>query len=303
MLPYLAQATSSGDNVRNTIDSLARTPLSEILVFVLACTAIRLLVAAPLKNTLAHQRGGIYPLLKFVNEALDAVVYAAVFVFMIIRPFAVQTFLIPSGSMVSTLLVNDMIVANKFVYRTSDPKPGDIVVFRPPVWGVYPDQVGADGEPKVDFIKRCIGAPGDLIEIKKGKMYRNGVQIEEPFVKYTSTMDQVNFTELSPDRVASIAIDDFKLVEFNGEVIPLHTFGDYSNTRELSVPKYVLDPSDAEVLRAKPAVKVPPGHYLMMGDNRNNSSDGRYWGLVPRDSIIGKSEAIWFPFARWRMTK
>lgn len=303
MLPLLAQASPQGDNMRNTIDSLARTPLSEILIFVLVCTALRLAVAGPIRSTAPHLRTGLFPFFKFVNEALDAIVYAAVFVFMIIRPFAVQTFLIPSGSMVSTLLVNDMIVANKYVYRTSDPKPGDIVVFRPPVWGVYPDQIGKDGEPKVDFIKRCIGAPGDLVEVKHGKMYRNGKAVEEPFVKYTSTMDQVNFTELPPDRAASIAVDDFKLVEFNGEVIPLHSFGDYSNTRELSVPKYVLDPSDAEKLRNQPAVKIPAGHYLMMGDNRNNSSDGRYWGLVSRDAIIGKAEAIWFPFARWRLTR
>lgn len=301
--PLAQVANPQGENLRNTIDALARTPLSEILILVTVCTVLRLALAGPLKNTPVHLRSGFYPVLKFVNEAMDAIVYAAVFVFMIIRPFALQTFLIPSGSMVSTLLVNDMIVANKWVYRTSDPKPGDIVVFRPPAWGVYPEQLGADGVPKVDFIKRCIGGPGDLVEIRKGELFRNGQKVAEPYVKYTSTMDQIRFTELPPERRDQIAQDDFKLVEQDGEVIPVHSFGPYTNSRDLVVSKYVVDPIDGETLRAKPAVKIPEGYYLMMGDNRNNSSDGRYWGLVPRESIVGKSEAIWFPFSRWQVTR
>jgi signal peptidase I len=302
---YLAQATSSGENLRNTIDSLARTPLSEVLIFVAVLTVIRLAVAPMLKNTPAHLRSGAFGMFKFANEALDAIIYAAVFVFMIIRPFGVQTFLIPSGSMVNTLLVNDFIVANKAVYRYSEPKHGDIVVFRPPTRAIIdPKQIGADGEPKVDYIKRLIGEPGDLIEIKDGKLFRNSKPEVEKYVNYTYSRDGgQTFQFLPEDRAEMESQYSWKLVEYKSGVLPLMIRGEYINTPELTAPEYVLDPSEAAELSKKPAVKVPPGYFLMMGDNRNNSFDGRMWGLVPRDAIVGRSEAIWLPFSRWRITR
>lgn len=260
-----------------TIDQLARTPLSQIIVFAGACTAVRLGLLPLVKPVTGHWAP------KILNELLDAVVYAGVFVFLLIRPFAVQTFTIPSESMLDTIQVSDYVAANKAVYRYTDPVPGDIVVFRPPVEAAHPDQIDAKGEVKVDFIKRLIGGPGDLIEIKEGEMYRNGTKVDEPFLKSRSDFD-------------------FKLVERDGKVMPVAILGEFVNSPYTgTVDKYQVDDAAlAEQLRNAPAVKVPAGHYLFMGDNRRNSSDGRAWGVAPRDAVVGRADFIWWPPSRWR---
>lgn len=190
--------------MRETIDSLARTPLSQVVIGVVILSILRVGVFPILQGTPVHLRmTPLYAVCKLVNEGLDALIYAAVFVFMIVRPFAVQAFLIPSGSMWPTLYVNDYIVANKAIYRFTEPKTGDIVVFRPPVDATTPDQRDANGEVKVDFIKRLIGHPGDIIELRKGKLYRNGQPVEEPYIHYSTCTEQTgqecqSFRDLSP---------------------------------------------------------------------------------------------------------
>jgi signal peptidase I len=288
----LAQAQPQG--TREFIDALARTPISKVLIFVAICTLVRVAIFPLLQRVPAHQRGGGYTLLKFLNEAIDSVVYAGVFVFMLIRPYCIQAFIIPSGSMVDTLLVNDFIVANKAVYRYSEPKQDDIVVFRPPVEATTPDQIDEKGEVKVDFIKRLIGVPGDVIEIKDNVLYRNGVLVKEPYVDYTA-MDHL--TVVKPSEIEFN--NDFKLVKHKGQVWPLNLVND-SN---MSAPKYhASDVELQELIDSKP-IPVPKGYFLMMGDNRNGSFDGRAWGLVPRDSIIGRAEFIWLPIKRWRQLR
>ena len=278
----LAQSTPSP-----WIDALARTPLSKVLIFVGVCTAVRLIAAPYLAKVPAHQRTGTYNVVKFLNEIMDAIVYAGVFVFLLIRPFFIQTFTIPSESMVDTLLVNDYIVANKGVYRYSDPKNGDIVVFRPPVRAAHADQIDPDsGEVKVDFIKRLIGSPGEVIEVRGGKLYRDNKPVDEPYVS-------------SPHGY------DFKLVKYRDEYWPLAIQGQSVN-ESFVVDKFHLSSTDEktmEELLNLPAAPIPPGHYLFMGDNRANSSDGRAWGIVPRESVIGRAEFIWFPISRWRRVR
>lgn len=313
--------SSGGTNLRETVDSLARTPISQIVILAVVLTAIRVITWPYLKNTLPHHRTGLYKIVRFVGELLDAVIYAGVFVFLIIRPFAVQAFVIPSGSMWPTLYVNDYIVANKAVYRYSNPKAGDVVVFRPPKTAFIPGRAGQldeSGEMKVDFVKRCVGVPGDLIEIRKGVLYRNG-EVFHPEWKHLSDCTDVHieesdncqhYRELSDDEKAKLTAASFKLVMRDGHVIPLN----YTDTDANSLgpsrgfgesPPYsiaqdfaISDQAEADRLKAAPAVKVPDGFYLMMGDNRNNSYDGRGWGLVPREQIVGRAEFIWFPLPR-----
>jgi len=293
-------------------------------MFVVILTVVRIVVFPILLKTAAHKRSVGYAFGKLVNEMLDAFIYAGVFVFMLIRPFGVQAFLIPSGSMWPTLYVNDFIVANKAVYRYSNPKVGDIVVFRPPVTArLSNDQVDAQGEMKVDFIKRCIGTPGDLVEMKKGVLYRNGEKVDEPHKAYSECTDEhpeaecQNFRVLSPDEKKQLTMASFKLVLWNKKLIPLnYTELDANapsprveNFVESSAPYHVAeefqipDPDDQRKAEALPAQKIPPGMYLMMGDNRNNSFDGRGWGLVPREWIIGRSEFTWFPLSRMHITR
>ena len=309
MWPLLAQAAGDGDSFRNTIDNLARTPLSVVLEWVAVVTVIRVVIYFLQKDIPVHKRSGSYALGRFFSELFDAIVYAGVFVFMIIRPFFVQAFLIPSGSMVSTLLVNDFIVANKAVYRYSDPQVGDIVVFRPPKRACNASQLDKNGEVNVDFIKRCIGTPGDLIEVRNHILYRNGKEVVEPYKHFTvpDPPGQVDtFRELTKDEVDNENFNpkiDFKLVEFNGKIMPVDYDGSLVNSNGWVAPEYEADdePTMAK-LKSLPPVPVPKGYYLFMGDNRNGSFDSRGWGLVPRESIIGRSEVIWLPISRWSRT-
>jgi signal peptidase I len=292
-------------------------------MLVAVLTVVRIAVYPKLKNTPPNLRIGAYPLIRYVNEFLDAVVYAAVFVFMIIRPFAIQAFLIPSGSMWPTLYVNDFIVANKAIYRYSDPKEGDIVVFRPPVEAqLHASDIDTDGTMKLDFIKRCIGVPGDLVEIKKGVLYRNGQKVDETYVHESKCTDEpitdncVNFVDLNEEEKSSLVPASFKFVRYHGMLMPLNYTDSDANAADpgprsfSGVPPYSVaqkfqlsDPDEMKKAEALPAEKIPAGYYLMLGDNRNNSYDGRAWGLVPRGSIIGRSEIIWLPLPRWRITR
>ncbi len=267
------------------IDTLARTPLSKILIFVAVCTVIRFLVAPMMERTPPHRRTGIYLLYKFLNDATDALVYAGVIVFLVIRPFGVQTFFIPSQSMENTLKINDFIVANKMIYRLSEPKAGDIVVFRPPAVGLLP------GQGQTDYIKRLIGTPGQVIEIRQGKLFRDGQMVEENFV------------------TRGLAEWDFKLVIEDGKYVPVLI--DPLSGAANSIPNMPLaeefrtygDIEREERLKALPPVAIPEGSLLMVGDNRNESYDGRSWGLASRRNLIGRSEFIWLPFSRIGMTR
>lgn len=307
MWPLLAQVHEE-NTTRNLIDTLARTPLSVVLDWVVAFSVLRLILYFFSKDVPPHKRNGPYAVGRFFSEIFDAVIYAGVFVFMIIRPFCVQAFLIPSGSMEFTLHVNDFIVANKAIYRYSNPKEGDIVVFRPPKWACTPDQLDANGEVNVDFIKRCIGVPGDVIEIRDNVLYRNGRAVEEPYKAYTDPVDPgegsnpTAFRPLSPDEIKAHPRIDFKLVDFRGQIWPVDMKDTYVNADDVAPQFQVDDEATMAALRALPPAPVPAGYYLMMGDNRFGSYDSRGWGLVPRESIIGRSEFIWFPISRMSKT-
>lgn len=300
----LAQQEPSGMMVM--VDKLARTPLSQIVIFAAVLTGLRLVLHPLIIKTPKHKQTGIFGLGRFINDISDALIYAAVVVFLLVRPFGIQTFWIPSGSMVDTLLVNDLLVLNKFVYRISDPKVGDIVVFEPP--REAPDAASGN----VDFIKRLVGGPGDLIEIKDRVFYRNGKRLEEPYVDFTSAASSY-LQPLPKTEWGTALYPDFKMVEKEGKVVPLlinsdgeANYGLYESGQGLSQYSGIFpaeDDTQAKDWAKLPAAKIPAGHYLFMGDNRNGSNDGRFWGLVQRDKIVGRSEFIWLPFKRWGMTR
>lgn len=315
-MPLLPLAQVQPHGLPEIVDSLARTPLSQVVLFVAVLTVLRVLMASTLAKTPPHLRTGGYRLLRFANEICDAIVYAGVFVFLIIRPFGVQAFRIPSGSMWPTLYVDDFVVANKAIYRYSDPKRGDIVVFRPPVSAITNPAEGLDGEGQVkqDFIKRCIGTPGDIVELRDGLIYINGVQAADPTKHYSTVLDPATGHDFSPKPAEDVVKASFKLVTYKGKVIPVNYTVASANSGHVidSLGKvigaedesyqvssdFAIDPADqAKIIAAKPE-RVPEGYYLMMGDNRNNSYDGRAWGLVPRASIIGRSEFTWLPLSR-----
>jgi len=175
---------------------------------------------------------------------------------LIIRTFLIQSFHIPSGSMVPTLLVGDFILVDKVTYHLREPERGDVVVF------LFPENRD------VYFIKRIVGVPGDRIQVINGKLYINGKPCKySPAGSYTysekgTTLKGKLFYEFLPKKEGG---------EKRHLVLKTGTQGD--NTKVFVVPK---------------------DKYFMMGDNRNNSYDSRFWGFVDRNDIVGIARIIFF---------
>ena len=120
-----------------------------------------------------------------VLEFDDSVLVAVLLVFCVVRPFAIQTFYIPSDSMLPTLEQGDRILVLKFWFRAVEPKPGDIVVFRAPKAAYYSNPAeNPDLNVPKDFIKRLVGTPGDRLRVKDSQLYRNGQAQAEPYIKW-----------------------------------------------------------------------------------------------------------------------
>lgn len=205
-------------------------------------------------------------------------VILAVFV---LRSFLFEPFKIPSGSMIPTLMVGDLILVNKFVYglrlpvlntkitEGTPPARGDVMVFR------YPPK------PSLDYIKRVIGVPGDEVAYLNKRLTINGQPVptqpladffEEDAMRYSQ-----QFRETLGGRTYRVLNDKDRPAFVPGA----EDYPDRGNCR-YSVEGVVC--------------KVPPGHYFMMGDNRDNSLDSRYWGFVPERNIVGKAFFIWMNF-------
>ena len=297
----LAQAVPANGAIY-WIDKIARTSLSYILIFSVVLTVFRLAALPYLRNTPAHKQHGWFSFVRIVNELCDALIYAAIVVFMLVRPFGIQTFHIPTGSMLDTLHERDFIVANKLIYRYSAPQFGDIVVFHPP------KEAFSRGEAETDFIKRLIGVPGDLIEWKGLVLYRNGNPVNESYLYFHDPTGGDGYTTafvpLPKDRWDTLkpTSTDFKFVEVDGEIIPLVYQNGQANLPMFGT-KEPYQREEASTWIDLPPAKIPEGYYFFMGDHRNGSSDGRFWGLTPRANIIGRSEVVMFPFSRMKRTR
>jgi signal peptidase I len=200
----------------------------------------------------------------------------------ILRSFLFEPFKIPSGSMIPTLLVGDLILVNKFAYGVrlpvintkltdgTPPARGDVMVFR------YPPK------PSLDYIKRVVGVPGDEVAYLNKKLTINGQPVsKEPlpdFFDEDSMRYSRQFREVLGARTHAILNDDERPAFIPGA----EDFPNKENCR-YSVEGVVC--------------KVPAGHYFMMGDNRDNSLDSRFWGFVPDRNIVGKAFFIWMNFS------
>ncbi|MES2633421.1 MAG: signal peptidase I [Pseudomonadota bacterium] len=209
-------------------------------------------------------------------------VIIAVFV---LRSFLFEPFKIPSGSMIPTLLVGDLILVNKFTYgvrlpvlntKITDgtaPKRGDVMVFR------YPPK------PSLDYIKRVVGVPGDEVSYLNKQLAINGQPVTKTAVADFFEEDSMEyFKQYEEDLVGRkhrILNDDRRPAFIPGA----ENFPGKQNCR-YSVEGVVC--------------KIPEGHYFMMGDNRDNSLDSRYWGFVPDRNIVGKAFFIWMNFGSFK---
>jgi signal peptidase I len=200
--------------------------------------------------------------------------FPVIFAVFILRSFVAEPFSIPSGSMIPTLRVGDLILVNKFSYgvrlpiihtkvmETGQPERGDVAVFRYPL------------DEKVDYIKRVIGLPGDVVRYENKKVFVNDTPIPakalEPF--FDSGRISLQFQE-----------------QHGGKVY--RTLNDEDRMAMGFLP---VGPDGCQVTGLGLRCVVPPGHYFVMGDNRDNSSDSRVWGFVPERNLVGRAFFIWF---------
>jgi signal peptidase I len=230
----------------------------------------------------------------FLGEDLEwsETVFSAVLLASVLMYFVVQAFKIPSGSMERTLLVGDHLFVNKFTYGLRVPftgkrvlplrqvARGDVIVFRFPSDDPTELHCGSIQFGK-DFIKRVIGLPGDVIQINGGHLFINGQQIgEEPYAQYldgpSREPESMKAKEFTPDQYQnywqSHQLD--RALEFSPP---------YSGPRDYFGP-----------------VKVPPHSFFVMGDNRDRSCDGRYWGPVEEKYLKGKAWLLYWPPSRMK---
>ncbi len=204
-----------------------------------------------------------------LRDYFETIVICVIFV-IFARAFVFQQSKIPTGSMIPSLLIGDYIMVNKFVYAPASSevektvlpmreiRRGDIIVFK------YPE------EPEVDYIKRVIGLPGELVEIRNKTVYIDGQALDEPY--------KIHETELNPESWARV--------------------------KEGEPPLSAAESTDGR-WPGRPAaykfnfgqVLVPEDHYFCMGENRDNSKDSRAWGPVPRKNVKGKAFIIWWSFS------
>jgi signal peptidase I len=211
------------------------------------------------ERRVAHDFAG--DLISSVQSLMGTVVIA---IFVI--TFIVQAFQIPSESMMNTLLVGDYLLVNKLCYGGKGLGDhlmpyqkigrGDIIVFHYPV------------DPTQHFVKRVIGLPGDKLRMVNKKVFINGKQLEEPYVRF-----------LEPPN--NLFRDNFPRVD-----IPAYGL---EGKWWLEMKKLV---EDGELI-------IPEGHYFVMGDNRDDSQDSRYWGFVPEANIIGRPLVIYWSVRDW----
>jgi len=281
-------------------ERLANMPIWAVLVTIAVLLAIRFV--------LIKQKT---PVAKSIAEIAESLAVAMGLVFLIIRPFIVQSFFIPSPSMHPTLLEHDHILVNKFIYRFKEPKLGDVVVFK------APPEADRDGVER-DFIKRVIGVPGDQVRITPGSVTvgnedydRSKLRNElagpgsEGVVKLTDDGVFVDGKRITDDEVAAaMGRADEKVVVVPGKVYINGKAIEESYIAEDPDEKYPRDNTPREWLEVDDedhlVVKIPEGRLLVMGDNRNNSNDARYWGLLERDRMLGKAMFIFWPLNRIR---
>ncbi|MDQ6684672.1 MAG: signal peptidase I [Pseudomonadota bacterium] len=203
----------------------------------------------------------------------------------LLRSFLFEPFKIPSGSMMPTLLVGDLILVNKFYYgirlpvankkivAVHDPERGDVMVFR------YPR------DPSTDFIKRVVGLPGDEIRFENQQLFVNGALVPAEATPPPGFYDE-DARRYLPEFTEKLGAIQHRIL-INPES---STFWASNESNRFPFRE------NCRYSGTGVTCKVPAGNYFMMGDNRDNSLDSRYWGFVPDENIVGKAFLIWMNF-------
>jgi len=237
------------------------------------------------KGTVAQARGKA-PSSGKTWESFKSLV-ALVAIFLAIRAFVVEAYRIPSGSMVPSLLVGDWLFVNKFIYGPNipftntpirlhipgtpirayrEPHRGDVVVFESPYQA---DEAAVGHDPTPTLVKRLIGLPGDTIYMRKGLVYINGMPQRQGYGNH----------EPPPPGVAESSDPLF----------------DWQHRFEVKGSRFGAAPARPVHDDWGPLL-IPPAHYMMLGDNRYNSKDSRYWGFVPRNNVRGEPIFVYYSY-------
>jgi signal peptidase I len=204
----------------------------------------------------------------------------------LVRSFLVEPFKIPSGSMLPTLQIGDFILVNKFTYgirlpvidkkivSIGQPQRGDVMVFR------YPN------DPSLDYIKRTIGLPGDVVEYKDKRLTINGKSVPTTSAgEYGYVASGLNYID---GQIWHEQLGEHNHIAMTQADMPpvilYQVGGDFPYRANCSYNDHGF------------RCKVPEGYYFMMGDNRDASNDSRYWGFVPDQNIVGRAFMIWWNF-------
>ena len=208
--------------------------------------------------------------------------FPVILVVFLLRSFLFEPFKIPSGSMIPTLLVGDLILVNKYDYGIrlpvvnkkiipiGDPKRGDVMVFRYPI------------DPSVDYIKRVVGVPGDEVAYLNKRLTINGEPVAEQPLPDFYDDESLRYMQQLQETLGGVTHNILNDKARPPGVMPFESFPLKENCRY-----------SAEGVTCK----VPAGQYFMMGDNRDNSQDSRYWGFVPDENIVGKAFFVWMNFS------
>jgi signal peptidase I len=213
--------------------------------------------------------------------------FPVIVVVFLIRSFWIEPFKIPSGSMKPTLLVGDFILVNKYTYGIRIPvinkkvievnplARGDVVVFR------YP------ADPSVDYIKRVVGLPGDKVVYRGKRLTINGEPVAWQGAGFY-TDAELNYLRL-PTYLEKLGNHNHQMM-----IVPAQPPVDLAQVRQFAHRENCEYNDDGF------SCTVPAGHYFMMGDNRDQSSDSRYWGFVPDDHIKGRAFLVWMNFGDFK---
>ena len=236
--------------------------------------------------TVGRKRGDAkLPMLVDYSKSFFPVILAV----FLIRSFLVEPFKIPSGSMLPTLQIGDFILVNKFAYGIrlpildkkvidiGQPKRGDVMVFR------YPN------DPSLDYIKRTIGLPGDVVEYKDKRLIINGKPVPTTRAgEYDYVASGLNYVSAQTWHEQLGQHNHIEMTQTDMPPVILYQVGgDFPFRSNCSYNEHGFK------------CKVPEGYYFMMGDNRDASNDSRYWGFVPDRNIVGKAFMIWWNFGKF----
>ena len=208
---------------------------------------------------------------KWLVETLDSATIAIGLVLFVIQPFILQAFYIPSGSMEDTLRISDRLLVSRMIYRLREPQFQDVVVFEAPEAAQQP--------PHTDFIKRCMGVPGDVVEMRAGKLFHNGQFVPEPYALWAGE---------NP-------VYDMKIV---GGAVYSRNYYAPGQPQNWTQNGLIAPEADQPKITLAAPGRVPQKHLLMLGDHRSNSEDGHVWGFAPRANVVGKAICVFWPPTR-----